>query len=252
MAISGFHTQAGWLAFSGIGIGLVLLVEKFQWFRKVAPKERSEYPSVAFVVPLLATVLAHMVCKAFSVEFDIFYPLRTLFVAWVLFCFWEDWYPLVRDVSWRYAGALGLAVYVFWIVLVPVVADPLLVPGHSLDSPWTEVWIVCRVVGAVLIVPVVEELAFRGYLLRRLQAPDFDHVAIGSITLVSLLVSSLCFGLLHGDGPRTWVAGLGAGLAYALVTRHRGRLGDAVAAHGVTNLCLSIQVLALHQWSLWS
>jgi CAAX prenyl protease-like protein len=68
------------------------------------------------------------------------------------------------------------------------------------------------------------------------------------LTWSSVAISSLAFGLLHEQ----WLAGTLAGAAYAWATTRRGRLSDAVVAHAITNLCLSVQVLGWHQWSLWN
>jgi CAAX prenyl protease-like protein len=65
---------------------------------------------------------------------------------------------------------------------------------------------------------------------------------------LALLVSSLLFGLLHGD---RWFVGILAGALYALVLLRRGRIGDAVAAHATTNALLAVDVLAFHHWHLW-
>jgi CAAX prenyl protease-like protein len=109
-------------------------------------------------------------------------------------------------------------------------------------------WLVLRVVGAVITVPIAEELAFRGYLLRRIHAADFESVSFQKVSLTALAVSSVAFGLMHGN---RWIAGSPAGLAYALVLRRRGRIGEAVAAHAVTNALLAVWVIARGEWGLW-
>jgi membrane protease YdiL (CAAX protease family) len=67
-------------------------------------------------------------------------------------------------------------------------------------------------------------------------------------TFFSVFGSSLVFGLLHGE---RWPAGTAAGVLYALTLRLRGRLGDAILAHGVTNALLAVWVLAFQKWYLW-
>ena len=69
-----------------------------------------------------------------------------------------------------------------------------------------------RIVGSVVAVPLAEELAFRGYLTRRLIAADFQDVPLGRLTWLSFLVSSALFGALHGR----WLAGILAGMIYAM------------------------------------
>ena len=53
---------------------------------------------------------------------------------------------------------------------------------------------------------------------------------------------------MHGE---RWLAGIVAGMLYALAMRWRGRLGDAVVAHAVTNGLLAVWVLVFGRWELW-
>jgi CAAX prenyl protease-like protein len=99
----------------------------------------------------------------------------------------------------------------------------------------------------VLIVPIAEELAFRGYLLRRLINADFTSVSPKHFTALSFLGSSIAFGVLHGR----WVAGILAGMIYAAAQYRRGEVSDAIVAHAVTNGLLAVWVLAFGQWSFW-
>jgi CAAX prenyl protease-like protein len=118
----------------------------------------------------------------------------------------------------------------------------------ELTPGWAWFWLVGRVLGSVLVIPLAEELAFRGYLLRRLMGPDFQAVPSDRLTWPALLISSVLFGALH----ERWLAGMAAGVAYALAQRHRGRLSDAVLAHSTTNALLTAHALATGDWSSWS
>ena len=103
-------------------------------------------------------------------------------------------------------------------------------------------------IGAIITVPVAEELFFRGYLQRKLIASDFEAVPFGRFTWMSFIVSSLAFGLLH----QSWIAGVIAGSLFALAVYRRGRLADAITAHATANALLSVYVLATGAWSLWT
>ena len=83
------------------------------------------------------------------------------------------------------------------------------------------------VLGSVLVTPVVEELAFRGYLTVPTMAADFKSVPQGTFSWPSFLVSSSLFGMLHDR----WIAGIMAGVFYALALYGRRNLSDAVLAH---------------------
>ena len=96
-------------------------------------------------------------------------------------------------------------------------------------------------------VPIAEELAFRGFLYRRLVDADFERVSFRQFTWVAFAVSSVLFGVMHGR----WLAGTLAGMCYALVMYRRGELGDAIAAHAITNAMIAAYVLATGHWLLW-
>jgi CAAX prenyl protease-like protein len=115
-------------------------------------------------------------------------------------------------------------------------------------------WIAIRVAAAVVTVPIAEELAFRGYLARRLIGQEFDRVSFSSLTVLPVAASSAVFGMMHMQNLIDWrhlMVGTVAGLAYAGVLRWRGRIGDAVAAHAISNLLLAAWVLTLGDWSQW-
>jgi CAAX prenyl protease-like protein len=110
------------------------------------------------------------------------------------------------------------------------------------------VWLFFRVAGSAITVPVAEELAFRGYLIRKLIARDFENVALNRFTWFSFLLSSVLFGLLHDR----WLAGIVAGMLFALALYRRGQLGDAVVAHVTANALIAVYVLVYSKWGLWS
>ncbi|HWO11552.1 MAG TPA: CAAX prenyl protease-related protein, partial [Polyangiaceae bacterium] len=143
-------------------------------------------------------------------------------------------------ISWR-GPAVGVTVAVAWLAPFSPAEQPLVASSVS------TVWLIGRVVGSALVVPLCEELAFRGYLLRRLQGADFTSVGPRAWTWFALIASSLLFGVLHGR----WLAGTLAGLAYAVLLVRTGRLGEAVAAHAVTNGSIALWVLATGDWSHW-
>lgn len=160
----------------------------------------------------------------------------------------------LREFSWRpswWAVAIGAITFVLWIGLqrADFPADRAFAAGlNALSANQKTVWLTFRILGAVLTVPLAEELAFRGYVLRKLIASDFETVPDGRFTWVSFILSSLLFGLLH----QQWIAGTIAGMLFALALYRRGRISDAVVAHATANAMLAAYVLGTHQWSLWN
>jgi exosortase E/protease (VPEID-CTERM system) len=259
VAAGGFHSQAGWLAFNAIALGLALLARGLPFFSAdgVRAERHDANPTAPYLAPLLVIVATAMITGALSSGFDQFYPLRVLAAGAVLWYFRRDYRglgPACRPLVslWSWTGLLaGVGVYLLWLALEPSGNNPAaaaLATGLAgLPRALAVGWLVCRALGAVVTVPLAEELAFRGYLTRRLLARDFRAVPPGSFGWVPFLASSLLFGALHGR----WLAGTLAGMAYALVFYRRGRLGDAVLAHAVTNALLATHVLATGSWSLW-
>jgi exosortase E/protease (VPEID-CTERM system) len=254
IALGGFHSQAGWLAFNALALGFVGLTTRMRFFQRgtaVSPSGRVLDPTVAYLAPWLAILTVSLVLGAFTAGFDWFYPVRVLVAAVVLYACRSACGRWDGSVSWLAVG-LGVVVFGAWLLLAP--RDMLAGSGPPTEwtaagPAWAMLWLVFRVAGSVLTVPLAEELAFRGYLTRRLVSNDFQALPLGRMTLVSVVASSVLFGLLHG---RCWPAGIVAGFLFALALRHRGRLADSVIAHATANALLCAYVLSTGNWSLWN
>ena len=254
LAVGAFHSLAGWALFLGVGLGLIAWARRNPFFSTIQPEIQSRRSGLdgAYVMPAMAIIATAMVTGTLSPGFDRYYPARVVAAASVLFLYRRSYPELRLKWSWE-AVAIGCGVFALWMVMEPY--RPTAVSGTPVDSglqslsrQWATAWLIFRVVGSVIMVPLAEELAFRGYLTRRLIAADFQSIAPGQMTWWSFLMSSLFFGALHGR----WVAGTLAGIAYALAYRRRGELIDAVLAHGITNGLIAITVLTTGSWSLWS
>lgn len=144
----------------------------------------------------------------------------------------------------------GLAVFVLWIGLdagwMQIGSSPGFDPrGADGAVDWTLVAV--RIAGAALVVPVMEELFWRSFLLRWLHCPDFLPVVPAFVTLKALAISVLLFGFEHN----LWLAGIVAGLAYSLLYMRSGNLWTAILAHGVTNGALGVWIVATGNWHYW-
>ncbi len=256
VATNGFHSQAGWIAFNCVALGFVVVAGRFPYFtgqsvRQASPAPSMENPTAAYLAPLLAILAAGTIAKAMSGDFDWIYPLRVIAAAAALWYFRKSYRGLGWRMSW--AGPVaGLVVFAMWVGLDLSrrgAVDDSLGAGLATVSPWFRAtWLALRVAGAVITVPIAEELAFRGFLIRRFLSPDFESRGLKEYTLLALVLSSLLFGLMHGN---RWPEGTLAGLVYAGSMLRRGRLGDAVAAHATTNALLAAWVLSHGAWHLW-
>ncbi len=250
-ALGSFHSKAGWVVFCGIALGLVALTQRAPFFWRERVEVASANPTAAYLTPLLVLVAIHLVTGLFSAGFPLLYPLGVAAGAAALW--WHrDHYPwLFRPVFSLEACGIGCAAFAVWIALAPA-EDPMATDAWrrelgALAVPVAALWIAFRALGSSILVPLVEELAFRGYLLRRLVSSDFTSVPFARFGWVSFLGSSAAFGLLH----ERWVAGIAVGMLFALAQYCRGRLGDAVLAHAITNLLITLYAIGWREWSLW-
>jgi exosortase E/protease (VPEID-CTERM system) len=268
VAFVGFHSQAGWIAFTLVALGFSMATQKLAWVRKgdggtLASSEftlraiaQPESPATAaYLIPFLAILAASFISKSASGYFEWLYPLRFVAAAAAIWIFRREY----RRLNWRFGWAApltGVAVFLIWIApegwahgaANSFAANSLgsLLAALSPVARWS--WIAVRVSAAVITVPIAEELAFRGYLARRIMGREFDEIPLSRLSLVAIALSSIVFGLMHGQN---WLLGILAGVAYAFLLRSKGRIGDAVVAHAVSNLLLAVWILARGDWGLW-
>jgi exosortase E/protease (VPEID-CTERM system) len=253
VAMYGFHSQAGWIAFVGAACLLAYTSHRSAWLSRLAvrpaPAGTVENPTAAYLLPLLAILGSGILARAVSSGFETLYPLRLIAGACALWLCRERWAQLDWRCSWR-APAIGVLVFTLWILAAHFLIPAAAMPGElaAMSPAARGGWIACRVLAAVLTVPLAEELAYRGYLLRRLVSGDFESVRFQSIGWTALLASAAIFGLAHGP---MWLPGIVAGLAYGGLLVRTGRIGEALAAHAITNALIGALVLFGQQWQLW-
>ncbi|HML16556.1 MAG TPA: exosortase E/protease, VPEID-CTERM system [Bryobacteraceae bacterium] len=263
IALGGFHSQAGWLAFNGVALVMCAGARRIPWLAHTEaageiPETAGRNATAAYLMPFLAILAAAMIARASSGDFEWIYPLRVVAAGAALWYFRGTY----KEMNWRigWTGiAAGVLVFAIWIGLEPLArahatsaqtAALTAAPAALMNAAASAriAWIIFRILGAVVTVPLAEEIAFRGFLMRRIASSDFESVSLKSFAWVPFLISSAAFGLLHGD---RWLAGMIAGMLYALAMIRKGRIGDAVVAHAVTNALVAIWVLAGGNWQLW-
>jgi exosortase E/protease (VPEID-CTERM system) len=253
VAVYGFHSQAGWIAFNAVACGLVFLSRRSTWLNRsaepTADSVTAENPTAAFLMPLLAILAAGTVSRAMSSDFEFLYPLRFIAALGALVYFRRQLAALDWHFTWR-GPALGAAVFLIWIAAAHFLLAPAAMPGKlaALSAPLKDSWIAVRVTAAVFTVPVAEELAYRGYLMRRLTHREFDSVPFGSVRWPAVAISAVVFGVAHGA---LWLPGIIAGLAFGWLLVRTGRIGESVVAHALANGFIAVAVLGANQWQLW-
>ena len=180
-------------------------------------------PTAIYLGPMLAIVAASMITAAMSSgQFDTLYPVRVAAAGLAFWILRKGYSSLHWSWSWPAVG-FGVVVFALWMALEPLYSksqETQTIPRALAEmSTWAAAaWLFFRVFGSVVMVPLAEELAFRGYLVRRLIAADFESVPVDRFTWPSFLISSLLFGAMH----QRWIAGTLAGMLYALAVRAPG------------------------------
>ncbi len=161
--------------------------------------------------------------------------------------------------NWPASIALGLAVCLLWIAPDSLVAGW---RNHALfqnsitgrvttsipPGELTPLMLALRSLRAVLLVPVLEELFWRGWLPRWIQSSRVERIPLGEYTPLAFWATAVLFAAEHGP---FWEVGLLTGIIYNLWMRRTRSLGDLVLTHAVTNLALSAFVIATGRWSFW-
>ena len=167
------------------------------------------------------------------------------------------------DFQTRHAAAsvlIGVMVFVTWV------APDIVAPGYrhywvfensltgeargtlSAGGRVDPVVLALRMLRAVALVPIVEELFWRAWLMRWLISPDFLKLPLGAYSAASFWAVAILFASEHGS---YWDVGLAAGIVYNWWMVRAKSLGDLILAHAVTNACLSIYVIAAAKWEYW-
>jgi CAAX prenyl protease-like protein len=187
------------------------------------------------------------------------FPLRVAILAALLFAVSRRVISF-RVSQWLGSVAVGVVVFAIWIapdVLVAGYRQHWLFSNSLLGSVSTAipeglelnpVVLVFRTVRAAVLVPIIEELFWRAWLMRWLIRSDFETVPLGTYEPRSFWIVAALFALEHGP---YWDVGLVAGVIYNAWMVRSKSLGDLILAHGVTNLLLSLYVMYFRQWQYW-
>jgi CAAX prenyl protease-like protein len=118
--------------------------------------------------------------------------------------------------------------------------------AHRLRYQYT--FLTFRLLGTVVLIPVIEEVFWRGWLMRYLICSEFQKVRLGTYSALSFWLTAALFASEHGP---YWDVGLLAGMAYNLWMIRTRCLGDCILAHAATNSCLAVYVVLADQWQYW-
>lgn len=181
------------------------------------------------------------------------YPLQTFICGALVLWFWREYeFHGARGVF--IAAGVGLAVFVLWISPQAFFGASARTEGFNptifADQPaayWATVLL--RFLRLVVVVPLVEEIFWRGFLLRYFVDEKFDRVSFGTFTWLSFAAVSVGFMLVHSMAD--WPAALLTGALYNFVAYRTKSLGACVVAHALTNLLLGLWIMNTKQWGFW-
>jgi exosortase E/protease (VPEID-CTERM system) len=256
LAALGFHSQAGWITFLLVTVGLMASPRAIVCLRRGQtptaavnlPADHGDRLLVGSLAPFIVLMLATIVMQASAPYDHWLYVLKVAGVAVAVWAYRDVLRPLVAVRIAPTSVLAGLVVGVLWVATQQAPGDGGKVAAWLAEQPWSlaALWLGLRALGAVVMVPLAEELAFRSVLYRWIVARGFERVPLTHFSWLALVLSSAAFGVLH----ERWLAGALAGAAFALVMIRSGRLSDAVAAHRAANAAIVSWALLARQWSL--
>ena len=181
------------------------------------------------------------------------YPLQTILCGFLAIWFWRI-YQLHGPARLGFGLAVALIVFVLWIAPQTFLGFGPRLEGFNPDTfagqpglYWATV--IVRFVRLVVVVPLVEEIFWRGFLLRFLLDEDFDRVPFGTFSWMSFAVVTLAFGFSHSRPD--WPAALLTGVLYNMVAYRTKSLSTCVLTHALTNLLLGLWIMKTGQWGFW-
>lgn len=216
--------------------------------------------TIGYTAPFLAFVGMMAVERLIPLPPQWLYPVRFLIVT-----------SLIGALSWPYlsfrpsaplAGiAIGVAVFVIWVAPDVLFGDSYRhhwlfensFTGAAVSSSAPHLkanlgYILLRSFSSALVIPILEELFWRGWMMRWLIDNDFLTVPLGKYVPSAFWIVALLFASEHGP---YWEVGLAAGIVYNWWMVRTRNLADCILAHGVTNAVLSAYVVVTGQWQYW-
>lgn len=214
--------------------------------------------TAAYIAPFLVFVGVMAIEKSFSLPGAYWYPLRFILSLATILIFSRP-YISFRPSAPLASVAIGILVLIVWVA-----PDQLFGYRHfwlfensffgkatsSLppELQGNPAFLVLRSISSFALVPILEELFWRGWMMRWLIDRDFLKVPLGKYDTTAFWIVALLFASEHGP---YWEVGLAAGIIYNWWMVRTRNLADCMLAHAVTNALLCGWVLATGQWQYW-
>lgn len=246
LAVDGFHSYAGWIFFTLLALAILALVHRSNALHRTEARAPSSPitrdMTAAQILPFVAFMVSGLIAAALFDPAALGYPLRVVIMAAAVIPF----LALLRALPWRMdplSWALGGGVGLLWIASqggASASGAELAAMLGAMSLAAAVGWSVLRLIGTILLVPLIEELFFRGYILSRLDGDGWPR------KLLAVTVSTAVFAVLHGR----YLEATLAGLVFAWCALRRGRVTDAVQAHIAANAVVALGAVITGDWGL--
>lgn len=181
------------------------------------------------------------------------FPLQTLLCGGMVWWFWPA-YELRRPRQFGLGLVVGVVVFGLWISPQTILGLPPRLNGFNPDlflSKSGLYWatVTFRFLRLVVVVPLIEEIFWRGFLLRYLINEKFDRVPFGTFSWLSFVAVTIAFALSHSIPD--WPAAVVTGILYNWVAYRTRSLSTCIATHSLTNGLLGLWIMWSKQWGFW-
>jgi uncharacterized protein len=202
------------------------------------------------ILPFAVFAVITILVGAFDFPQGISYPLKTILTAACLVWAWNGFRSEIRfRFSWT-AVLAGVFVFACWVGLdglYPHLGESAFNPYQEAEGATVYVLVAFRLIGAALVVPVMEEVFWRSFALRFVLQSNFKDIPLGKFSWYSFVLIAILFGFEH----HRWLAGILAGMVYAFLLYRSKNLFEPILSHAVTNFLLGAYVLYTGEWSYW-
>jgi CAAX prenyl protease-like protein len=222
------------------------MLEKWEEIRN-----RPWFPRVFPFAVFMAFVIVESI---YTSDVYLIYITKSIVVGLIFLYFRNRYTEIDRSVSVKdifIAVIWGVIVFILWINMswnFAIIGEPRASnPYILLSKESLYLAIFFRVYGSSIVVPVMEEIFWRSFVIRWIDSHDFLSVRIGTFTMRSFIITVLLFGSEHS----LWLAGITAGILYNLLLYYRKNIFLCIVSHGVTNFILGVYVLYTGNWIFW-
>jgi len=212
-------------------------------------------PVAAFLALLALSSALRKIGGNFWLDFPEYwiYPAQTILCGALLLWFWREYeFRAARRIV--FSAAMALLIFALWIAPQEFLGFPSRLAGfnpETFSSQPTMYWatITFRFLRLVVVVPLVEEIFWRGFLLRYFVNEKFHAVPFGTFSWLSFAAATVGFGFAHTRAD--WIVAFLAGALFNCVAYRTKSLASCVLAHAITNLLLGLWIMKTGQWGFW-